>query len=218
MDGNNMEETQYLRQKAVNFADCVRTGFLSRQDATYALHRTIMKTLEYSMAATTMDKLQWDYIMAPILQATLPRMGYVRNLPRDVVYTSEALCGLGVYHPWHNQHLSQMQILLQETALPTITGDLIRASPEQLRLEVGLPGRSDRWNWGVIDCITTDCWLKELLKYMSQHDFQLADTLPVLRMYRDSDRFLMKEFIAHGYFRKELQMLNKCRKYLHVTT
>jgi uncharacterized protein with LGFP repeats len=111
MDGNNMEETQYLRQKAVDFADCVRTGFLSRQDATYALHHTIMKTLEYPMVATTMDKLQWDYIMAPILQATLPRMGSVRNLPRDVVYTSEALCGLGVYHLWHNQHLSQMQIL-----------------------------------------------------------------------------------------------------------
>jgi hypothetical protein len=67
-------------------------------------------------------------------------MGYIRNLPRDVVYTSEDLCGLGVYHPWHNQHLSQMQILLQETALPTIMGDLIRALLEQLRLEVGLPG------------------------------------------------------------------------------
>jgi hypothetical protein len=40
-----------------------------------------MKTLEYPMVATIMDKLQWDYIMASILQATLPRMGYVRNLP-----------------------------------------------------------------------------------------------------------------------------------------
>jgi hypothetical protein len=112
---------------------------------------------------------------------------------------------------------SQMQILLQETALSMITGDLIRSSLEHMRLEVGLPGRSDRWNWVVIDCITTDCWLK-LLKYMSQHDFQLADTLPVLRTCRDSDRFLMKEFIAHGYFRKELQMLNECWKFLHVTT
>jgi hypothetical protein len=45
-------------QRAVDFADCVRTGFLSRQDATYALHRTIMKTMEYPMVATTMDKLQ----------------------------------------------------------------------------------------------------------------------------------------------------------------
>jgi hypothetical protein len=29
---------------------------------------------------------------------------------------------------------------------------------------------------------------------------------------------LMKEFIAHGYFRKEAQMLNECWKYLHVMT
>ena len=128
MDGNNMEEVRYLRQKAVDFADCVRTGFLSRQDATYALHRTIMKTLEYPMVATTMTKAQWEFIMVPILAATLPRMGYVRRFPRDVVYTSESLCGLGILHPWHNQHLSQMKILLQETSLPTITGDLIWAS------------------------------------------------------------------------------------------
>jgi hypothetical protein len=48
MDGNNhQEETRYLRDKAEEFADCVRTGFLSREDATYVLHRTIMKTLEY---------------------------------------------------------------------------------------------------------------------------------------------------------------------------
>jgi hypothetical protein len=51
------------------------------------------------MVAATMDKLQWEYILAPILKATLPRMGYNRTFPRDVVYTLEALCGLGVLHP-----------------------------------------------------------------------------------------------------------------------
>jgi hypothetical protein len=111
MDGNNQEETRYLRDKAEEFADCVRTGFLSREDATYALHRTIMKTLEYPLVAATMDKLQWDYIMSPILKSALPRMGFVRTFPRDVVYGPENLCGLGVVHPWHNQHLSQMKVL-----------------------------------------------------------------------------------------------------------
>jgi hypothetical protein len=28
----------------------------------------------------------------------------------------------------------------------------------------------------------------------------------------------MKEFLANGYFKKDLQMLNECRKYLHITT
>jgi hypothetical protein len=99
MDGNNQEETRYLRDKAEEFADCVRTGFLSQEDATYALHRTIMKTLEYPLVATTMDKLQWDYIMSPIIKLTLPRMGFVRSFPRDVVYGPEDLCGLGVLTP-----------------------------------------------------------------------------------------------------------------------
>jgi hypothetical protein len=88
MDGNNMEETLHLRKKAVAFADCIRTGFLTREDATYALHRTIMKTLEYPIVATTMDKAQWDFIMAPILVVTLPCMGYVQSFPRDIVYIS----------------------------------------------------------------------------------------------------------------------------------
>ena len=58
MDGNNREEVRHLREKAEAFANCVRTGFLSREDVTYALHRTVMKTLEYPMVATTMDQKQ----------------------------------------------------------------------------------------------------------------------------------------------------------------
>jgi hypothetical protein len=60
---------------------------------------------------------------------------------------------------------------------------LHRYEASEAQKTLGVPGRSDRWNWGVIDCMTTDCWLKELLKYMSQHDFLLANTLPVLRTF-----------------------------------
>jgi hypothetical protein len=218
MDGNNEEETRHLRSKAEAFADCIRTGFLSREDAIYALHRTIMKTLEYPMAATTMSKAQWEYIMAPILKAALPRMGYVRSFPRDVVYAPESLCGLGVFHPWHNQHLSQLKVVLQETTLPSITGDLIRASLEQLRLELGLSGRMDKWQWSVMECLATDCWLKDLLQYATTHDLYVKDTLPTLRQYRERDQFLMESFITSGYRKKQLQTLNECRKALQVTT
>jgi hypothetical protein len=71
-----------------------------------------MKTLEY-------------YIMAPLLNAALPRMGYVRSFPRAVVYAPEDYCGMGIFHPWQNQHLLQLKVVLQETSLPSITGDLI---------------------------------------------------------------------------------------------
>jgi hypothetical protein len=89
--------------KAKAFADWIWMGFLSWEDATYIMHWTIMMmTLEYPMAATTMTKPQWDFIMAPLLAAMLPRMGYIRTFPCDIVYMPPRI---GVFHPWHDQHL-----------------------------------------------------------------------------------------------------------------
>jgi hypothetical protein len=68
--------------------------------------------LRYPVVATTMDKLQWDYIMSPIFESTLPRMGFVCTFSQDIVYTPANCSGMGVYHPWHkNQHLSQMKVV-----------------------------------------------------------------------------------------------------------
>jgi hypothetical protein len=46
MDGNNLAEIIHLRAKSTAFADSMRTGFLSKNDAWYALNATILKTLE----------------------------------------------------------------------------------------------------------------------------------------------------------------------------
>ena len=103
MDGNNMAEAKKLRQKAEEFADCIRTGFVTRNEAWYALNATSMKTFEYPMEAITLTKPQWDFIMTPVLTATLPRAGIVRSFPRDMVYAPVDYCGLGIMHPWYRQ-------------------------------------------------------------------------------------------------------------------
>jgi hypothetical protein len=101
MNYNNTEETQYfLRETAKEYADCVGTGFLSYEDATYALHCTIIKTLEYPMAATTINKLKkWDYMMAPILKMTLPCMDYVRSSLQMLSIPSRIFANWASYIP-----------------------------------------------------------------------------------------------------------------------
>jgi hypothetical protein len=64
-----------------------------------ALHSSIMKLLEYLMMAVMLTKKEWDYIVAPILQATLPNMGYVPTFPCDIVYAPKELLGIGIMHP-----------------------------------------------------------------------------------------------------------------------
>jgi hypothetical protein len=100
MDGNNFAETRKVREKAEEFADCIRTGFVTRNEAWYALNATIMKTFEYPMEAATLTKTQWDYIMSPVLMVTLPCAGIVRTFPRDMVYAPMDYLGLGIMHPW----------------------------------------------------------------------------------------------------------------------
>jgi hypothetical protein len=56
MDGNNVEQIAQLRQKTEDFPDSMRTGYLSKNDAWYAINTTIMKTLEYPMTATTIGE------------------------------------------------------------------------------------------------------------------------------------------------------------------
>jgi hypothetical protein len=56
MDDNDIDECAALRKKVDVYADCIRTGFVSRDDAVVALYTTIMKSLEYPLEATMMTK------------------------------------------------------------------------------------------------------------------------------------------------------------------
>jgi hypothetical protein len=86
MDGNNTTEIASLRKKTDEFAEYMRTGFVSKNDAWFSITTTIMKTLQYPMAATTISEKEWEHIMAPVLKAGLPRAGIARTFPRDVLY------------------------------------------------------------------------------------------------------------------------------------
>jgi hypothetical protein len=173
-----------------------------------------MKTFEYPMEAITLTKPQWDYIMALVLTATLPRASIVRSFPRDMVYAPVDYCGLGIMHPWYRQQLTHLKTCLSETLTGSITGDLLKACLEELRLEVGMPGRPGDWCIRITQELMKDCWLKDLLIFMEQHWMHLEDNLPPLTTNTTSDKFLMEAFIAYGYRRKDLKILNTCRQFL----
>jgi hypothetical protein len=47
MDGINKDDILYLRAKAEEFSNSLRTGFLKKNDPRYALSTMIRKTMEY---------------------------------------------------------------------------------------------------------------------------------------------------------------------------
>ena len=134
MDGNWREEILALLAKSSTFADPLRVCFIESNDAWHAFVTTIMKTLEYPMEATHIDKNGWDKIMKPMLGIILQRSKFARNFPRDVFYSTSTYQGLSVMHPWYRQQIVHIITLCKETVHGTPTGELLIANTEQLRL------------------------------------------------------------------------------------
>ena len=82
MDGNQEAQTDYLKEKGVEWADTFRTSSgLERNDAWEGLLTTIMSSFKYPATATTLTEAQWDDVITPVFKVGLPKSGISRMFP-----------------------------------------------------------------------------------------------------------------------------------------
>jgi hypothetical protein len=79
--GDTKTQAANMLQAAIQWADAMKTGKISRPEVWLAITSTIWKTLTYPLPALNLTKEQCEKIMAPILQYGLPNMGVCRNFP-----------------------------------------------------------------------------------------------------------------------------------------
>jgi hypothetical protein len=215
VDGNNIKQIAQLWQKTEDFADSMRTGYLSKNDAWYAINTTIINTFEYPMTATTIRKKEWESIMVPLLKAGLPRAGISSKFPRDILYGPTTVQGFGVFHPWYHQQLKHLIVLLEHTEHHSMTGQFLTTSFEQLRLETGTSGFMTDTQYTIMKATVTQTWITDLWAFLNHFSIQLRDDIAQLPPRRKNDKFLMNEFINSG---NHLKKLNECRMFLNAVT
>lgn len=75
MDGNQTAQTDYLRQKGVDWADTFRTSSgLERKDAWEGFLTPIMSSFKYPATATTLTEAQWDEVITRCSKWALPSL------------------------------------------------------------------------------------------------------------------------------------------------
>jgi hypothetical protein len=71
MDGNWREEVRVLKEKTITFAEQLRVGSVTPNEAWYSFNVTVMKSIEYPMAATYITEKEWTEIMKPLVGIVL---------------------------------------------------------------------------------------------------------------------------------------------------
>jgi hypothetical protein len=218
-DGNEQEQFKKLLAVAKTWKEQIRSGHLPRQLAWESMTTTILRTLHYPSPATTMTRKQCDTIMAPILQAGLHCSGIVRTFPGALVYGPIQQQGLGIPNLYTSQGIAHIKRILKYSPIEEdITGQLIRASMEQLKLEIGCNGPTLSLPYSVFAGLATKSWFQQTWQFMDEHQIRIEDTCPDFPLSRVQDHLLIPWFHEHGIRGRNLQRLNLCRLYLQVLT
>jgi hypothetical protein len=111
-----------------------------------------------------------------------------------------------------------VQEMMPEAPQDSPTGQLIRISIEQAKLELGLESRLFDHNFKMVGHLLTECWIKKVWKETSEYGIGIVERTTSLQTECKGDRMLMEAFMQNGYRGNELCELIKCRLYLRCTT
>jgi hypothetical protein len=109
--------------------------------------------------------------------------------------------------------------LLLNTAISTTTdtaGKLIRASMEQLKIEIGWNGPTLSIPYAEFAGLATKCWLRHTWQFMDAHQVWIEDTSPEFLPSRTNDQLLVPLFHEQSIRSLQLHRINLYRLFLQV--
>ena len=217
-DGNDRGQIEYLKSKIAKWVDKVRTNHISKLHAFTAMSTTIHKSLEYSAPTTNITEPEWNKLMAPLNKCSLQTNGLCSKISKTIREGPIQRMGLQFKCMYKTQEIMKLEKYLTFRMSSGIVGKMIRLSEELIKLETGLPGNIFALDYKKYQILATPSWIKSIWKSVHMFNIKLEMQTPPLAETKENDLFLMQEFVAQGFPKRKLQLLNACRKFLQINT
>jgi hypothetical protein len=138
LDGNMDAQVMVLQTKADLWGEQISKGWVPWHLARKVIDSMIWPSLRYPLPACNLTEQQGNQITKTLYCQILPSLGACRNFPLVYRYAPASLNGLALPHPYVEQGIAHIGLILTHGAIDTPTGSLLRASLEQAQLEVGI--------------------------------------------------------------------------------
>ena len=214
-DGNQQAQFTSLVDKSNSWAGRIQSGRLTLTESWISLNSGILKSLEYSLMATSLSKQQCKAVMAPILQAILPTIHIAKTLPRVVCHGPTESLGLDIPDLWYVQGIQKIWAYMRHGDSSSITGQLLRSSVEQATLEVGL-NQLLHHSYRRFGHLLTRSHLASFWHFLDDSPLTMNIRVAPLLPQCDHDVVFMQQVGSSALSRGEVRSVNLCRQWLRV--
>jgi hypothetical protein len=126
-----------MKEKGLADAMVIRKSTLQREECSMAYGAYYLLSLAYGTPATTFSYKECEDVKRAVIAAILPKMGFVRNAARKVLFGTAKYGGLGLDRLATIQKYSRLQHLIGHIRSKSITSKLIRQQLDYTQLEIG---------------------------------------------------------------------------------
>jgi hypothetical protein len=182
--------------KADQWGEQICDGWIPRNLARKALDMMIWPSLRYPLPASNLTERQGEQIIKVFFRNILPSLGACRNYPMVFRHALAALNGLALPHPYVEQGIVNICLVLMHGAIDIQTGSLLQASLEQAQLKVGLGTSFLSAPFELYSFLLTDCLWSTIWSFISEHNISLSILDQVLpKRQRQSDEFIVEQLV-----------------------
>jgi len=216
--GNSKTHIEKMRQKGLDWVDCLNTKPLPRRDAWFSFDMQLFPAMSWGLVAVVMSPKKLEEMMQSLYYRVLPCLGINRCITKEWRMLPERYVGLGLPN-FVVITLAKKFFFLQCTweALDA-PGKMLKWAYENFVIEVGLYGNPFEWNYESFECLATDgTWFKNVWQLARRLDVEIELEEKYLNQpVRQNDRALIGEFHRIGFEGAALYALKVVANYKQV--
>ena len=216
--GNWTDEYNHRRAQSRELALQIAGASMSHDTARLGYFMMVCPKLEYPLGVTQFTQQQCDNITSPALRASLSKMGYNCNMPKEVIYGPPELLGIGMHDYYVEQGIHQLLAMFGHYRQFSETNKLMRIELQWCQVQAGTRKKLLAEPGDNIDYIET-CWIMCIRDFLRTYGL----SIDITTHEEPADQSLFDEFIMDALRDRgectvtQLQRLNACRMFLQVT-
>jgi hypothetical protein len=216
-DGNNKAQHEAMQKKCTKLAHAFASCAQNPLDTLQGYRSIFLPGVRYGMSATTLSMAQLHNTQKLVTSIILPKLGYNRHMPRQIVFAPTHFGGIGLNDLYVEQGLAQLTFLLKHLRLRTVVTDTIITMIESYIIAAGVV--KSPFEDTKLDVYIQAPWIQSLQSFLQLVNVTL--TIPNIicpALIRQHDTPIMTLAAQYSTNQQYLQAVNNCRLWLQVTT